>query len=607
MPLAERSEGVRSQMGGFVLLHTAPGEDRSATQAAALGAFARMGLPAPRLIQGENYVLAVFPKRQASEPALEQFPNGDFAFACGTLIYDNMVGKAATAAFYRDSGGCSGSRDKAMGHYAVIQRKGGETEIVLDGFGGFLVFYDSARRIASSSFLALASALDQVTLSTQGACEYVFNGVVSGDATVFDEVLLAPVNARIVVREQGFEIRHHPLPVPTTVSTGPFEVTVKQSMELLDRYFAAVATSFRDRVTCALSGGYDSRLILALLRRHGVSPRVYVYGPPGNKDVDLARAIAEGEGFALEVVDKDKQLAFAPSEFGSVAYDNFLASDGYTWSGIFTNGAERAQRASRVSGDALALNGGGGEIWRNFFYLLDRTYSPRDILWSFYSQFDPETCTSAFEEERYFRQLEDKLEALIGGPRADLPRPLVEWLYHNFRCRAWDGRINNINNTYGYVALPFLERSLTEHASVIPIGWKNHGAYEAELIRRADRRLASYPSGYGHDFGRPPPLARRLADYGTYLRPPWLRRFAYRVKNRVRRVGQWPDYLRQEYRDAALPGGVQVMSGLFQLERVGDPDQLARILSLEYLIRQFEGRIRVDFHDLSSGHKKCAA
>jgi hypothetical protein len=52
-----------------------------------------------------------------------------------------------------------------------------------------------------------------------------------------------------------------------------------------------VAASFGDRVTCALSGGYDSRLILALLRRHGVSPRVYVYGPPGDKDVELARTI----------------------------------------------------------------------------------------------------------------------------------------------------------------------------------------------------------------------------------------------------------------------------------------------------------------------------
>jgi hypothetical protein len=595
-------------MGGFVLLHTAPGEDRSAAQSAALGAFSRMGMPAPRLIRGKNYVLAVYPKRQASEPALQQFPGDDFVFACGTLIYRNMVGAPAGAEFYRDYSRRSPPRDKAIGHYAAILRKGGETEIVPDGFGGFLVFYDAARRIASSSFLAVASALDRVTLSTQGACEYVFNGVVSGNATVFDEVLLAPVNATITVGEEQFEIRPHPVAIPTTVSTEPFEAMVEQSMELLDASFAAIAASFGDRMTCALSGGYDSRLILALLRRHRTCPRVYVYGPPGAKDVCLAQAIAAGEGFTLDIVDKDKQLAFAPSEFAAVARENFLASDGYTWGGIFNNGAELTQRASRVSGNALALNGGGGEIFRNFFYLRDRTYSPREVFWSFYSQFDPDTCTSAFDQETYFRQLEDKLEALIGCPRRSLPRPTVEWLYHSFRCRAWDGRINNINNSYGYTALPFLERPVTEHASVIPIGWKNHGSYEAELIRRADRRLASYPSGYGHDFSRPPPLARRLADYGTYLRPPWLRRFAYRVKNRVRHAGELPDYLKKEYRAAALPGGVDQMSELFQLDRVADPEQLARILSLEYLIQQFDGRIRVDFHHPPSpGYKKCAA
>lgn len=595
-------------MGGFVLLHTVPGEDRSPAQAAALAAFARMGMPDPRLIRGDNYILAVYPKRQASEPALQQFPDGDFVYACGTLIYDNMVGKPAAAAFYRECAARSAPRDKALGHYAVTLRKGGETEIVLDGSGGFLVFYDTARRIASSSFLAVAAALDRLTLGTQGACEYVFNGVVSGDATVFDEVLLAPVNGTIAVGAQGLEIRPQPLPVPTTVSAEEFETLVQQSMDLLDRYFAAVVAGFGSRVTCALSGGYDSRLILAMLRRHGVSPRVYVYGPPGDKDVCLARAIAEGEGFTLDVVDKDRERNVAPDEFGSVARHNFLASDGYTWAGIFHNGAEIAQRASRVSGNALALNGGAGEIWRNFFYLRDRTYSPREILWSFYSQFDPESCTAVFDQEAYFRRLEDKLEALIGCPRQSLPRPLVEWLYHYFRCRAWDGRINNLNNTFGYVALPFLERSVTEHASVIPIGWKNHGAYEAELIRRADPRLASYPSGYGHDFSGPPPLARRLADYGTYLRPPWLRRFAYRVKNRVRRAGELPDYLQQEYRDVALPGGVTVMNELFQLDRVADPAQTARILTLEYLVRQFDGRVRVDFHRSSSpGYKQCAA
>jgi len=190
-------------MGGFVLLNTAPGEDRSAAQAAALAIFARSGMPAPQLIRGKNYILAIYPKRQSTEPALQQFPNGDFVYACGTLVYENMVGKPAAAAFYRDSIGQHTPRDQAIGHYAVLIRKGGETTIVPDAFGGFLVYHDAARRIASSSFLAVASALDRVTLSTQGAFEYVFNGVVSGNATVFDEVLLAPANATIAVTIKG--------------------------------------------------------------------------------------------------------------------------------------------------------------------------------------------------------------------------------------------------------------------------------------------------------------------------------------------------------------------------------------------------------------------
>jgi len=188
-------------MGGFVLLHTVAGEDRSTAEAAALAVFARMGMPAPRLLRGENYLLALYPKRQASEPALEQFPNGDFACACGTLIYDAVLGTPAAAGFYRDYSRRSAPRDRAIGHYAVIMRKDGETAIIPDGFGAYLIFYDAAQRIASSSFLAVASALDRVTLGAQGACEYVFNGVVSGDATVFDEVLLAPVNATITVGE----------------------------------------------------------------------------------------------------------------------------------------------------------------------------------------------------------------------------------------------------------------------------------------------------------------------------------------------------------------------------------------------------------------------
>src|SRR2546429_9309032 len=96
---------------------------------------------------------------------------------------------------------------------------------------------------------------------------------------------------------------------------------------------------------------------------------------------------------------------------------------------------------------------------------------------------------------------------LWGRENPWLARPTVEWLYHSFRCRAWDGKVDSIAARYGFTAMPYLERSITEHASALPLHWKNHGPYENELIRRGDTRLAGNPSGYGHAFSRPAPLA----------------------------------------------------------------------------------------------------
>lgn len=582
-------------MGGFILVHKSEGTDYEALQASALNAFMRMGFANPHAISTDDYVLLAFAKRKTSELALQQLPNGDFVFACGTLFYDGMVGKAAASAFYEDYNGSPGPRDRAMGHYTVILRKGGATEIITDSFGGYHVFCDSEMRIATSAFLAVTAALSRLTISAQSVYEYVFNGVISGNATLFDEIILSPVNGTIAVRSHKMEIVRHPFCVSQTVSQEDFETSITRSMEILDCYFSSIARNFGDRVNCALTGGYDSRLILAMLRRHGMRPRLYLYGPAEGDEVRLACAIAKGEDLHLDVVDKTQRRIWEPDEFVAIAHRNFLAVDGYSWEGIFDNGAESDQRALRVNRGLLALNGGGGEILRNFFYLLDHRYTPREFLWSFYSRFDRRTCTALFDEDDYFRRLELKLEILMGERCASFPRPAIEWLYHNFRCRAWDGRVNTINSTYGYTALPFLERSLTEHASAIPIAWKNHGAYQAELIRRADQRLASYPSSYGHDFSGPPPLSRRLVDYGTYLRPPWLRRLSYRVQHRLRRCAAPSVYLTKSYVKAVLPQGAQITPRLFRLERVADPEQMARILSLEYLVGQCTGRVRDGF------------
>ncbi|MGO9949676.1 MAG: asparagine synthase-related protein [Steroidobacteraceae bacterium] len=582
-------------MGGFFLLLTRPAEDRTQERVRLQQAFAELGFADPEIVETKEYVLAAYPSFQSRLPALTRYPNGDFVFTCGTCLSDRGVGAPAAAALHGCRAAAVAAGDEVMGHYAAVLRRDGRTIIKLDRFCGYQLFYNLDAGIVSSSFYAICSALKSLTLSQQSTCEYVFNGVVSGNETLFREVALAAIDATIRVGPRGLEIVRPTLDAPRTFTSETRDASLDRSMALLDRYFGSVARNFGDRVGCALSGGYDSRLILAFLRRHGAKPRAFVYGSPREKDVQLAAEIARQEGFPLEVIDKGAGPIIPPEMFVETARRNFLAVDGYGYGGIFQNNAEIGESARRVRGNAIAFNGGGGEIFRNFFYLPDREYSIRELLWSFYSRFDPAWCTSVFDSTSYSRGLEKKVTDLLGSDERRLPRPTVEWLYHTFRCRAWDGKVDSIAGRYGYTAMPYLERPITEHASTLRLPWKNHGAYEAELIRRADPRLAGYRSIYGHDFGGPPPLSRRIGDYMTYLRPPWLRRYTYRLRYFLPRLADWPDYLAAPYRDVALPEGVTILSRLFRLRRIADAAQFARILSLEYALRQFENRVRIEF------------
>jgi asparagine synthase (glutamine-hydrolysing) len=580
-------------MGGFFLVCAGPNEDRADEVARLQRAFAELGFAPPEIVEEEGYFFAAYSKFQSRSVALKRYPNGDFAFVCGTCLSEGG-GLADVAVLYEGLAARAPISEKTLGQHAEVFKKNGRTEIKLDPFGGYNLYYNLDARIVCSSFYAICSVLPSLTLSQQSAWEYVFNGVVSGDETVFSEVKLAPIQATIVVGSHGLEIIRPPLRVTRTFASLRRDASLRESVALLDRYFSAVARSFGDRVRCALSGGYDSRLILAFLRRHGMKPSLYVYGRAAERDVRLAAEIARREGFPLDVIDKDDRPIIPPEEFLDCAHRNFLATDGYGYAGIFHNGAETDELSRRVLGERIAIHGGGGEIFRNFFYLLDRRYTIREILWSFYSQFDPATCTAVFDSRNYYRRLERKVMDLLGSDERRLSRPTVEWLYHGFRCRAWNGKVDSIASRYGFTAMPYLERSITEHASALPLCWKNHGAYEAEMILRVDSRLAGYPSIYGHDFSRPPPFSRRLSDYLTYIRPPWLRRYTYRLKY-FRRRDDWPGYLASRYRDAVFPGGIAISRRLFRIDRVADQLQYARILSLEYLLCQFGGRVKVDF------------
>src|SRR5215468_6632385 len=360
-------------MGGFFLVCTRPNEDREDEVCGLQRAFAELGFAPPEIVKSDAYFFAAYPKFQSKSVALKRFPNGDFGFVCGTCLREGQ-GLADVGSLYEGVTARSPMSEEIMGQYAAVLKKHGRTEIKLDPFGGYHLFYNLDSRIVSSSFYAICSVLRSLTLSHQSACEYVFNGVVSGNETLFNEVKVAPIHATIVARPHALEIIRPPQRVTRMFASRGRDASLRESVALLGRYFSAVARSFGDRVRCALSGGYDSRLILAFLRRHGIRPSLYVYGRAAERDVQLASEIACRESFPLDAIDKDDRRIIPPTEFVETAHRNFLATDGYGHAGIFHNGAETEEMARRVLGDTIAIHGGGGEIFRNFFYLPNREY-----------------------------------------------------------------------------------------------------------------------------------------------------------------------------------------------------------------------------------------
>src|SRR6516164_10434177 len=234
-------------MGGFFLVCSGPHEDRQDEVTRLQGAFAELGFASPEMINAEGYVFCAYPKFQSRSVGLKRYPNSDFAFVCGTCLSEG-IGLAPAASLYEGAATTSPIGEEIMGHYAAVLRKDGRTEIKLDGFGGYHLFYNLEARIASSSFYAICSVLGALTLSQQSACEYVFNGVISGNETLFSEVKLAPIQARIVVGPHALEVVRPTLPVTHTFTSARRDASFRESIALLDHYFGTVARSFGDRV-----------------------------------------------------------------------------------------------------------------------------------------------------------------------------------------------------------------------------------------------------------------------------------------------------------------------------------------------------------------------
>lgn len=520
------------------------------------------------------------------EDCIVQTPLGT-ACCVGPLWFRGQFGRRALAILLNEVSVTGHLEESALRGNFVLFLKTGERIWLLNDALGFVRIHASADGcFFSTSWLAACAYLRQVEVNAASAIEYVLLGAAHSRHSVARGVDLVPLGQVHDLKRRSTWQRFPNGLVPHE----PVFATPAEAVEAITEHLRAasveVASAFPARINAALSGGFDSRLIVAGLLAAGAKPQLFVYGGDESADVSIARRVACAIGLPLNAIDKQVLNDSLPVPDIESLEQSGLFFDGLPNDGIHDPGADLRTRLQQTADGCIALNGGGGEIFRNFFHLPDRAFSARDIVRAFYRGFSGDLFREPGGLEAYEARLATSIRIAAGMSAAGedcLTRTQVELLYPLFRCHYWMGINNSVAVRHGYYATPLVDLESVRLALRVPLRWKNAGALQSRLITALHPAIAAQPSAYGFRFDVGPGWKARLAEWATCARPVMLRPLINATRRSLQRARVSPTVW-QRYR-ALLPGEWR-MDSLLDLTRLADERALGRALSVEVAWRR---------------------
>ena len=544
--------------------------------------FKKKGLELSKKIERQEFVLYLYYKYCLKEESFYEFENDDFILSTGTAIFKEKMGKEALKELFEDFISGKNVFNDLNGHFSIVISHNSNLYCFNDYLGLYRVYYDKTHTVFSSSFLAITKALKQKSISKQELYEYIFQGAFYGYKTIFKEVELLSsshiwqILSKVSKTKKSIEFDN-------LSDSKNFKELIGRVSNTQLEYFKMLKRVFGNKIASALSGGYDSRLMLALSKKANISLNLYVYGPESLEDVKIAKEITKSEGFKLDHINKDLYPKIDPEKYYENIKNNFYCFDALSRFGVFDNGSDIDTRIKRTSTSRIHLNGGGGEIYRNYWKLPYRSYSIKNFLKSKYHFVDFALCTDEFSKTEYFSNFEEKIKELLSIDGKRISKNEIVMLYPFLRFRFRMSINNSINNQFAYSLTPFAEPKFVFQSFNIPMKFKNDGFFQAFLIKVADFRISKYHSAYGMNFYDKIPIKNKIKGFmkrnvPVFMRPT-LRK--YMESREFRR----PYFLQEEFLTNVFNIEELSMSKYIDVWEIKSEEMLSRALTLELLIR----------------------
>jgi asparagine synthase (glutamine-hydrolysing) len=172
-----------------------------------------------------------------------------------------------------------------------------------------LYVYQGERHVIFSTAMRILLALPSVTrgMDLRGVTEIASFGFALGRRTAFRDISLLGAGEVLTVSDAGVASRQYWRWDAMRTSQEPEGSFLAEAYR---RFTTSVARRSRDdtRTVSFLSGGLDSRCIVASLRERGLTVHTVNFAPPGTQDQAFAAAFAEAAGVVHEEFGGEREL-----------------------------------------------------------------------------------------------------------------------------------------------------------------------------------------------------------------------------------------------------------------------------------------------------------
>lgn len=209
------------------------------------------------------------------------------------------------------------------GRLAAVEVGQGEMVLAQDRLRSWPLFWSvqppsspgaRGRLVVSDDAAVMRQAVEAPTLDERACRELVDAGFVSGPDTLLRDVYQVEQGSvvRIDLRTGGARTEIHSL--ARFDDTGIIEDPEAFAVVLEEALDAVMTRMMEDlgerRLVLPLSGGLDSRLLVAWLALRGLQDRAvaFTYGLPGSREVEVSRKVAEAIGLEWHAVDYEPQV-----------------------------------------------------------------------------------------------------------------------------------------------------------------------------------------------------------------------------------------------------------------------------------------------------------